>query len=49
MDVVGGGGGGGGGACDVSWSKIVEKFDCLLKIFNVLKSSNQSIQNPAFL
>ena len=28
--------------------KIVENFDSLLKIFNILKSSIQSIQNPAF-
>ena len=28
--------------------KIVENFDSLLKIFNVLKLSIQSIQNPAF-
>ena len=34
-----GGGGGGVGACDVSWWKIVENFDNLLKIFNILKSS----------
>ena len=25
-----------------------ENFDSLMKIFNVLKSSKQSIQNPAF-
>ena len=33
------------GACDVFRLKIAENFDCLLKIFNILKSS---IQNPAF-
>ena len=44
MDV---GGGGGVGACDVFRLKIVENFDSLLKIFNIL-SSIQNIQNPAF-
>ena len=34
------------GACDVSPLKMVE--NCLLKIFNILKSSIQNIQNPAF-
>ena len=28
---------------------LVENFESLLKIFNILKSSVQSIQNPAFL
>ena len=28
---------------------LVENFESLLKIFNILKSSIQSIQNPAFL
>ena len=40
--------GGGVGACHVSWLKIVENFDSLIKIFNILKSSIQSIQIPAF-
>ena len=40
--------GGGVGACDVFQRKIVENFDSLIKIFNILKSSIQSIQNPAF-
>ena len=43
-----GGGGGGVGACDVSQQKIMENFGSLLKMFNILKSSIQSIQNQAF-
>ena len=35
-------------ACDVSRQKIVENFDSLFKIFTILKSSIQSIQNPTF-
>ena len=45
MDV---GGRGGGLALGRFSVKIVENFDSLLKIFNVLKLSIQSIQNPAF-
>ena len=37
---VGGWGGGGVSACDVSRSKIVENFDSLFKIFNVLLKSS---------
>ena len=33
---------------DISRRKIVENFDCLMKIFSILESSIQSIQNPAF-
>ena len=33
---------------DVSRWKIVENFDSLIKVFNISKSSTQSIQNPAF-
>ena len=39
---------GGIGAWDVSRWKIVENFDSLIEIPNILKSSIQSIQNPAF-
>ena len=46
MDVEGWGGG--VGACDISWWKIVGKVNSLLKMCNILKSSIQSIQNPAF-
>ena len=48
MDVGGRGEGGGVGACDVSRRKIVENFDSLFKIFTILKSPIQSIQNPTF-
>ena len=41
-------GGGEVGACDVSQQKIMENFGSLLKMFNILKSSIQSIQNQAF-
>ena len=37
-----------GFAYDVSRRKIVENFDCLMKIFNILIPCIQSIQNPAF-
>ena len=39
---------GGVGAGDVSWWKIVENFESLLKILNILKQSIQIIQNSAF-
>ena len=41
-------GGWGFGACDVSRRKIVGNFKSLFKIFNILKSSIQSIQNTTF-
>ena len=47
MDVMGWGGGEWVGACDVSRWKIVENFDNLMKIFNILKSSIQSIQKSS--
>ena len=39
-----------GGLAPVTFlgEKIVENFDSLIKNFNILKSSIQSIQNPAF-
>ena len=49
VDVGGGGGGRWIGPCDVSRWKTLESLDSLLTIFNILKSSIQNIQNPAFL
>ena len=40
-------GGGGVSACDVSRSKIVENFDSLFKIFNVLKSSSIDLMHKS--
>ena len=36
------------GGCDVFRGEIVEDFDSLMNIFNILRSSIQSIQNAAF-
>ena len=46
---AGGGGGGEGGWRLVTFlgKKSCENFDSLIKIYNILKSSIQSIQNPA--
>ena len=48
MDVGGGGGGRSWCLCCFSM-KIIENFDGLFENFNILNSSIQSIQNPAFL